>query len=116
MLFTTWNDWSESTGRYQDGIHNWSISQTIACLDVSDWHVFTIRWLPGSTEWAIDGVVVAASSIAQPDLPTYVRLNFWAPASSWTDAYDSKLKPTQRASTNARYFYDVDWVEVRQLN
>lgn len=74
-----------------------------------------IRWLPGKTEWLIDDVVVASSTKAQPDANTPVRLNFWAPTSSWTDAYSSSLKPARKASANVRYYYDVEWVEVRQL-
>lgn len=114
VLFTTWNDWP-ANGPYQDGVRHWSFSQLFPGLDVNAWHTYTIRWLPGRTEWAIDGTTVATSDKAQPDLPTYVRLNFWAPASGWTDAYDAAFKPARRASANVRYYYDVDYVEVRQL-
>jgi beta-glucanase (GH16 family) len=115
VLFTTWNDWSESSPTYGDGIHHWSFSKTLAGFDVNTWHTYVIRWLPGSTEWVIDGTLIASSTKAQPDAKTPVRLNFWAPASGWTDAYSSGLKPTNKASANVRYYYDVDWVEVRQL-
>ncbi|MFM8359486.1 MAG: glycoside hydrolase family 16 protein [Verrucomicrobiota bacterium] len=122
VLFTTWNDWYEPTGLYQNGINHWSFSQFFPNFDVNQWHIYVIRWLPAvppslpaRTEWLIDGVLVASSDKAQPDLATPVRFNFWAPASSWTDAYSSTLKPARKASGNVRYFYDIDHVEVRQL-
>jgi beta-glucanase (GH16 family) len=115
ILLTTWNDWSEARPTYDDGVHHWNIWQIIPGLDVNEWHDYTIRWLPGRTEWLLDGILVASSDKAQPNLSTYVRLNFWAPASSWTDAYDARLKPARRARDNVRHYYDVDWIEVRQL-
>jgi beta-glucanase (GH16 family) len=115
VLFTTWNDWSEASPTYGDGVHHWSIGMFLAGLDVNSWHTYVIRWLPAKTEWLIDDVVVASSTKAQPDADTPVRLNFWAPASSWTDAYSPNLRPAKKANANVRYYYDVDWVEVRQL-
>lgn len=114
VLFTSWNNWDENSPTYQDGIHHWSIDQFLAGLDVNVWHTYIIRWLPTSTQWLIDGVVVATSDKAQPDAATPLRLNFWAPASGWTEAYSSSLSPTTSAN-NKRYTYDVDWVEVRRL-
>lgn len=115
ILMTTWNDWNEANPTYGDGIHHWSFPTFVAGLDVNAWHTYTIRWLPGSTEWLLDGIQIASSVKAQPDLATYVRLNFWAPASGWTEAYQSTFKPARRAKDNVRYYYDVDWVEIRQL-
>ena len=115
ILFTTWNNWSEASPTYGDGIHHWSLEEFLNGFDVNAWHTFVIRWLPGRTEWLIDDVVVASSTKAQPDASTPVRLNFWAPTSSWTDAYSANLKPARKANANVRYYYDVDWVEVRQL-
>jgi beta-glucanase (GH16 family) len=115
MLMTTWNDWDEAHPAYDDGIHHSSQSKVISGLDVNLFHTYTIRWLPGRTEWLVDGVLVASSTLAQPDLAAPLRINFWAPASSWTDAYDARLKPTNNKRQNQSWFYDVDWVEVRQL-
>ena len=44
-----------------------------------------------------------------------VRLNFWAPDASWSDAYDAGLQPTSDPSDNQKYFYDVASVQVRQV-
>jgi hypothetical protein len=63
----------------------------------------------------IDGSVAATETQAQPDLDTPVHLNFWAPASGWTEAYDENFQPATSASSNVRYYYDADYVEVRKL-
>lgn len=115
MLMTTWNNWDEAHPTYGDGIHHSSQSKVITGLDVNLFHTYTIRWLPGRTEWLVDGVLVASSTLAQPDLAAPLRINFWAPASTWTEAYDARLKPVGNKRQNKTYFYDVDWVEVRQL-
>ncbi|MEO6102223.1 MAG: glycoside hydrolase family 16 protein [Pseudoxanthomonas sp.] len=115
LLLTTWNDWDEANPTYSDGVHHASQSAPVAGLDVNQFHTYTIRWLPGRTEWLVDGVQVASSTQAQPDLASPIRLNFWAPASSWTDAYDARLKPATSKKQNKSYYYDLDWVEVRRL-
>ena len=115
MLMTTWNDWNEATPTYGDGVHHSSQSRVIPGLDVNLFHTYTIRWLPGKTEWLVDGVLVASSTLAQPNLETPIRINFWAPASSWTDAYDSQLKVVNTRRQAQVYYYDIDWVEVRRL-
>ncbi|WP_374331321.1 glycoside hydrolase family 16 protein [Aestuariivirga sp.] len=113
--FTTFNDWQKGTSVYQDGIRNFTVVQTVAGLNVNKWHTYLIRWLPDRTEWLIDGKIVATSSIAQPDAAQRVHLDFWAPAADWPDAYDSRLQPAAAPRRNARYFFDVDYVEVRSL-
>ncbi|MFM7083671.1 MAG: glycoside hydrolase family 16 protein [Hyphomicrobium sp.] len=115
VLFTTWNNWSEASPTYQDGTHHYSNEVLFPNFNVNGWHIYTIRWLPTGTEWLIDGQVVYSSSKALPEAPTPVRLNFWAPASSWTDAYDPNLKQVSRPKNNTRYYYDVDYVKVTQL-
>ena len=115
LLLTTWNDWDETHPAYNDGVHHSSQTAFIAGLDVNAFHTYTIRWLPGRTEWLVDGILVASSTLAQPDLAAPLRLNFWAPASSWTEAYDAQLKPVGNKRQNKSYFYDIDWVEIRRL-
>jgi hypothetical protein len=58
---------------------------------------------------------VATSNKAQPTADAPIFLNLWAPDSDWVDAFDANLKPAASLSNNVRYYYDVDWVEVRQL-
>lgn len=115
VLMTTWNDWNEAKPTYSDGIHHSSQTVFLAGLDVNVFHTWVIRWLPGRTEWLLDGVLVASSTQAQPDLATPLRLNFWAPASGWTEAYDSSMKSVNNKRQAKTWYYDVDWVEVRRL-
>jgi len=44
------------------------------------------------------------------------HLNFWAPASDWTDAFSSTLLPTASSSDNQKYTFDVASVSVGLLN
>lgn len=115
VSFTTFNDWPRGSSAYMDGIHNWTVTPKVPGLNVNQWHSYVIRWLPDHTEWLIDGKVVASSAKAQPNAAQPVHLNFWAPLSSWTDAYDSRLQPATSAGNNRRYYFDVDYVEVRSL-
>jgi beta-glucanase (GH16 family) len=115
VQLTTWNDWDEAHPTYGDGIHHWSVSSIVAGLDMKLFHTWTIRWLPGRVEWLVDGVLVATSTKALPDLQAPMRLNFWAPASSWTEAYDASLKSVANKRQAQTWTYDVDWIEVRQL-
>jgi len=115
LLLSTWNDWDEAHPAYNDGVHNASQSKFVSGLNVNAFHTYTIRWLPGRTEWLLDGALVASSTAAQPDLATPFRMNLWAPASSWTDAYSSSLRPAASARRNRSYYVDVDWVEIRAL-
>jgi hypothetical protein len=115
LLLSTWNDWDEASPNYNDGVHNASQSKFVAGLSVSSFHTYTIRWLPGRTEWLLDGQLLATSTAAQPDMATPFRMNLWAPAASWSDAYSSALRPAASARKNRSYYVDVDWVEIRAL-
>jgi hypothetical protein len=45
-----------------------------------------------------------------------IRLNFWAPDSSWAAAYDPGLQPTANLAANQSYRYDIDYVKVSTLD
>lgn len=115
VTFTTFNNWPRGSTAYMDGIHHWSVTAKVPGLDVNQWHSYVIRWLPDRTEWLIDGKIVATSTKARPDAAQAVHLDIWAPASDWPDAYDASLKPATSSANNHRYYFDVDYVEVRSL-
>jgi len=115
LLLTTWNDWDESNPAYGDDIHQSSRSVFVNQLNVNSFHTYLIRWLPDRTEWWLDGNLLFSSALAQPDLASPFRINFWAPAASWTSAYDGSLKPAKNPRKNLSYYMDVDWVEIRAL-
>ena len=50
LQLSTWNDWDETHPNYNDGIHNATQSVYVPRLNVSAFHTYLIRWLPGRTE------------------------------------------------------------------
>jgi len=111
VMFTTWNDFTTNCNLP----YKWTTNPFISGLNMSDWHSFVIQWVPGKTSWFIDGALAANTTQAQPEADSPIRFNFWAPKSTWTDAYDSSFQPATSSSSNVRYYYEVDYVEVRQL-
>lgn len=77
------------------------------------WHVFKVRWLPGRTEWLIDGKILRVETRVQPALPMAIRFNHWMPNSSWTLAYGTS--PDSKPSDNRILGFDVDYVKVSPL-
>jgi beta-glucanase (GH16 family) len=115
VLATTWNDWNNSTEIYTDPNTYSSQSIILPGLKLDVFNKIVIRWLTDRVEWLVNGVLIRTAMTAVPDARTNVRLNFWAPASGWTDAYSNKLVPAKNARQNQTYYYDVDYVEVRRL-
>jgi len=111
LLLETYNDFHGD----EKLPHYWSTSKSLSNLDVGTWHTFTIRWTPGRTYWLVDGVVVADSDKAQPNADSYIGLLFWAPDSDWPDAYNSNFQPVTKPASNRRYYFDIDYVEIRRL-
>lgn len=115
MLLSTWHQWNEASTDLSDPRHHWTVHITLPDRDPHAWHEYGIRWLPDRTEWFVDQHLVASSTQAQPDLPTRIRFNLWAPRAAWRLAYSSLLMPSLVPHTNRSYFLDLDWVEVNQL-
>ena len=112
---TTFNNWDGNPAHWFDGIHHSATTPTVPGLNLNDWNTFTIRWLPDHTEWLINGVLVRTTTQALADAPMPIHLNFWAPDSSWSDAYNASLVPTNNPNNNQSYFYDVDYVSVTTI-
>jgi beta-glucanase (GH16 family) len=118
VLATTWNNWTETPGQSNDGIHHQTndptnaAGQTPAGADLTQWNTLRIRWLPTSTEWYVNDVLFYQTANAHPTTATPLRLNFWAPNSNWTSAYDPSLTPAATVGANTSYTYDVDYVRV----
>lgn len=85
--------------------------------DIYQWHTYTIDWFPAQIDWYVDGQLIREEAagtqttrnpaiyIPNQAMPYY--LNFWAPGSEFTDAYDAGLTPTATAANNNEYFYDI---------
>jgi beta-glucanase (GH16 family) len=118
LLATTWANWTGNDAQFNDGIHHQnndpanSAGQTPAGVNLTDWNTFRIRWLPTRTEWYVNDVLFYQTSNAHPTADMPIRLNFWAPGSGWTSAYDAALSPSATLAGNTSYTYDVDYVRV----
>jgi beta-glucanase (GH16 family) len=113
ILLTTWNDYRTDGSNFGDpNIHS---SQSIAVpgWDPTQFNTYRIRWLGNRVEWYVNGALTRTSSQAVSTDPMNVRLNFWAPANDWTDAYSSSLVPVNNSGANTTYLYDVDFVSIR---
>jgi lysophospholipase L1-like esterase len=115
VLTTTWNNWNNTTQIYTDPNTYNSQSVSVTGLNLAQFNTVLIRWLPDRVEWRVNGQLVRVATTAVPDEATPIRLNFWAPASGWTDAYSNKLTPAKNVRQNQTYYYDVDYVEVRTI-
>lgn len=115
MMLSTWRQWDEARTDLSEGSHHWTTHISLREMDPSVWHEYVIRWLPDRTEWFVDQQFVASTTEAQPDQPTRIRFNLWAPSASWGQAYSTFLMPTLNPKADRKYFLDLDWVEVNQL-
>lgn len=115
IMLSTWRNWDEARNGMGDASSHWSTQITLPGLDPSDWHDYVIRWLPDRTEWFVDRKRVAISMQAQPEQPTKIHFNLWAPSASWALAYAKSLIPSSHPRANQSYFIDLDWVEVSRL-
>ena len=115
VLTTTWNNWDNNHQIYTDPNTYNSGNVNVAGLNLSQFNIFVIRWLPDRVEWLVNGQLIRTATTAVPDEITDIRLNFWAPGKGWTDAFSGKLVPARNARQNQTFYYDVDYVEVRTI-
>lgn len=115
VMLSTWHQWNEASSELSDVSHHWTTRLSLDGVDPSVWHEYVIRWLPDRTEWFVDQKLVASSMLAQPELPTRIRFNLWAPSASWELAYSTLLMPSFHPNSNQKYFLELDWVEVNRL-
>jgi beta-glucanase (GH16 family) len=83
---------------------------------LAEFNELEIDWMPDRVRWLVNGELVREETARIPDEPVTVRLNFWAPADTFADAFDSALQPAASPAQNRAFFYEVDFVEVRQAN
>ncbi len=81
-------------------------------LDLTQFNTYRIEWLPDQVRWLINGQVVRTETDTVPDSPMRVELNFWAPDSTFAEAFDAALQPEGSAADNDEYFFEVDFLRV----
>ncbi|MBE7385203.1 MAG: glycoside hydrolase family 16 protein [Leptolyngbya sp. SIO1E4] len=105
------------TNAYQDmplGAGDFLYPQASENDDLKTFHEFRIQLYPDRAVWYINDQVVRREFDTVPDEPMDVRLNFWAPAQEWQDAFSSSLIPTTAPENNQSYRYEVDYVDVKR--
>jgi len=116
IQLTAWNDWKQRYTSYNDGIHHADQTVTLPGFVRGAWNVLRFRCLTDRVEWYVNDVLVWSNTNVVPNDPMNVRLNFWAPDSSWAAAYDAGLQPTSNPAANQSLRYDIDYVKVSTLD
>ena len=91
-------------------------------LDLTEFNTFRIEWLPEEVRWFVNGNLIRTEAaftgdldVNIPETPLNLHLNFWAPAAEFADAFDNSLQPTFSLAADQSFFYEIDFVQVEQL-
>ena len=79
------------------------------------YHDYELTVLPGEVDWRVDGKIVRVEREDVPKGPFQVNMSLWAADSGWTDAYDSRLRPTSSRRRNREYSMDIKSVVVSRI-
>lgn len=113
ILLTTWNDYNTNGSNFWDPNVHSSTSVTATGTDLTQFNTYRMRWLGNRVDWYLNGKFLLSKTQAVATDPQNARLNFWAPNSDWGDAYSASLTPTNNPANNVSYYYDVDFVSIR---
>jgi beta-glucanase (GH16 family) len=80
------------------------------------YQTYTMEWFPNEVLWFIDGQLVRESTSDIPQGSMAFHLNFWAPDTTWADAYSASLQPASAPQNNTTYTFDVASVSVAEIN
>jgi beta-glucanase (GH16 family) len=78
------------------------------------YNTLRIEWYPGRIRWLVNGVPVFERTDLVPAGALEVRLNIWAPDTSFDAAYDAGFQPVDTPEQNTVYEYRVDYVVVER--
>lgn len=81
----------------------------------TDLHMYEVDWYSDHVVWLVDGQQVREITSGVPTQAMTVRLNFWAPDESFSQAFNGSLTPVSSAQQDQTFFYDVASVEVDRL-
>jgi hypothetical protein len=111
LLTNTWNESAQDP-----------VLVPVDGLDLSQWQVFRIYWYPDihRIDWTWLDPVGGETLLRReedvafvPDESMALYFNFWAPDSSWPDAYDASLQPVNDPGSDQTYLYEIDYAEAR---
>jgi beta-glucanase (GH16 family) len=89
---------------------------SVAGVDLTQFQDYKVEWTPQSMKWYVNNQLVRTSTTNVPDDPMKLHFNLWAPDSSFADAFNAALQPTNVQANNQRYSVQVDHVEVNRIN
>lgn len=112
VLLSNWNDWSEAADGYTNGAHHSATELRVGALDLTQFNDFSTYWLPGRTEWRVNGLLVHRDNQAVPDAAAPLHLNLWVPLATWDSAYSAALQPAASAALNQTYILEIDAVHI----
>lgn len=85
-------------------------------FDIRQFHDYRTDWSPGSVKYYIDNVLVRTETTGVPDDPMRAHMNFWAPASDFTAAYNASLSPVATSGANTNFKLEVDRLQIERYN
>lgn len=88
---------------------------SVAGVMAGQFNEFEIHWLPDRIRWMVNGQLAREVLQGVPETPMTIRLNLWAPAAGFADAFNASLRPVSTASANQTFVCEVDFVEIRAL-
>jgi beta-glucanase (GH16 family) len=90
--------------------------QAVGSGSLTDFHTYEVDWFADHIVWLVDGTVVRTATSGIPTQPMTIRLNVWAPDSSFSQAFSAALAPVASPQQDQTYFYDVASVEIDRLS
>jgi hypothetical protein len=84
-------------------------------FNVTQFHDYRTDWTPSSVKYYIDGALVRTETTVVPDDPMRAHMNFWAPDSSFTAAYNAGLTPSA-SSPGTTYKVEVDRMQIERFS
>ena len=88
---------------------------SVGGLMAGQFNEFEIHWLPDRLRWLVNGQITREVLDGVPESPMTIRLNMWAPAADFADAFNATLRPAATAGANQTFICEVDYVEIRAL-
>ena len=88
---------------------------SVAGVVAGEFNEFEVHWLPDRLRWMVNGQLAREVLDSVPATPMTIRLNMWAPAAGFADAFNAALRPASTASANQTFICEVDYIEIRAL-
>lgn len=109
----TRDETNETTGAIGS---NAEIDLQISGLNVSEYNNYVIKWHNDRVEWHVNYMLKRVESSVVPDNEMQLFINYWAPNSNYTSAFDAILQPVANSENNTRYNFEIDYIEIRMID